>query len=119
MNIGDRIREKRIQAGITQTQLAEYIGTIKQTVYKYEHSIITNIPQDKINLIAHKLNTSSAYLMGYTDYDISNDIIQISYAIANNKQLKDLFSLAQDSASEDLKIVYDILSALKQRKQSN
>ena len=54
---------------MTQESLANKIGTTKQTIYKYENDIITNIPSDKIELIAKTLGTSPSYLMGW----ITND----------------------------------------------
>ena len=44
MNIGDRIKNKRLNLDINQNDLAEKIGVSKQTLYKYENSIVTNIP---------------------------------------------------------------------------
>lgn len=65
--LGKRIRTLREKAGLTQTELANAIGTSKQNIYKYEQGIITNIPLDRIETIASVLNTSPAYLMGWDD----------------------------------------------------
>ncbi len=47
MTIGDRIKKQRELLGISQVELAEKIKVKKQTQYKYENTIITNIPIDK------------------------------------------------------------------------
>ncbi|MCJ7855088.1 helix-turn-helix domain-containing protein [Lachnospiraceae bacterium NSJ-143] len=65
MDIGKRIKSKREELGITQTELALKINSSKQTVYKYENGIVSNIPFDKIELIAQALNTTPACLMGW------------------------------------------------------
>ena len=65
MNIGERIRRRRDELGISQTELAEKIGESKQTIYKYESGVITNIPISKLELIAKALNSSPAALMGW------------------------------------------------------
>lgn len=65
MDKGDRIKELRESKHITQTELAEMIGTTKQNIYKYENGIITNIPSDKIELLAEKFDVSPAYIMGW------------------------------------------------------
>ena len=65
MTIGARIKELRQNEKIFQVDLANKIGVSKQTLYKYENDIITNIPSDKIELIANELNTTPAYLMGW------------------------------------------------------
>ena len=41
-------------------------------MYKYENNIITNIPSDKIELIADYLSISPAYIMGWTDSDLTH-----------------------------------------------
>ena len=63
--VGQRIREYRQKAGKSQVELAKAIGVSKQTLYKYENDIITNIPSDKIELTAKALDVSPAALMGY------------------------------------------------------
>ena len=67
MSIGKRIKEIRISKNITQDELALKIGTTKQTIYKYENEIVTNIPSQKIELISNALNTTPGYLMGWSD----------------------------------------------------
>lgn len=67
MTIGEKIKFLRKNNGLTQEELAEYAGTKKQTIHKYETGIIENIPASKIKLIAEKLDTTPAYLMGWTD----------------------------------------------------
>jgi repressor LexA len=64
---GARIKELRESKQISQTELADMIGTTKQNVYKYENNIITNIPSDKIELMAEKFDVSPAYIMGWTN----------------------------------------------------
>ena len=73
MTIGDRIRTSRLQAGLTQEDLAKASGTSKQTIYKYEMNIVTNIPSDRIESIAQLLNVSPAYLMGWENLKNKND----------------------------------------------
>lgn len=65
MKKGERIRARREQMGISQTELSELIGESKQTVYKYENGIISNIPSDKVELIATVLRVSPSWIMGW------------------------------------------------------
>lgn len=67
MTKGERIRHKRESLRISQTDLAKNVGISKQTLYKYENDIITNIPSDVIELLAARLNCSPAYIMGWND----------------------------------------------------
>lgn len=66
MTIGDRIKELRKSLQLTQDELARRIDTTKQTIYKYENNIVTNIPMDKIEQLASILNTTPGILIGWS-----------------------------------------------------
>jgi repressor LexA len=74
MTVGERIKKKRERLNISQVDLARKIDCTKQTLYKYENSIITNIPSDKIEKIARALFTTPAYLMGWEESSPANKL---------------------------------------------
>lgn len=65
MNKAERIRQARLNANLTLEELAEKCQTTKQTIYKYEQGIVTNIPTDRIEQIASATGCSPEYLMGW------------------------------------------------------
>ena len=66
--IGNRIKDLRCnKLGMSQVSFADALGVSKQTLYKYENNIITNIPSDKIEEIARICGVSPAYLMGWSE----------------------------------------------------
>lgn len=65
MTIGERIKKIRDTLNMNQVDFASLIDVSKQTLYKYENDIITNIPSDKIERIAEVSKTSPAYVMGW------------------------------------------------------
>ena len=69
MTVGERIKELRTQLGLSQVEFAEKINVSKQTLYKYENNIITNIPSDKIEAAAKVGHVSPSYLMGGDEND--------------------------------------------------
>lgn len=71
MTVGDRIRNERERIGMTQEALGKLCRVKKQTIYKYEANLITNIPTDKLQIIASALSVSPGYLMGWEDGRIS------------------------------------------------
>lgn len=85
MTIGERIKELRNSLGYSQVDFADKIDVSKQTLYKYENNIITNIPSDKIEAIAHICKVSPAYIMGWVTEKEDNGIdavpIESSYTI--------------------------------------
>lgn len=73
MTLGDRIKMLRISSEISQVELADRLNVSKQTLYKYENNIVTNIPSDKIEAAAKIFNVSPSYLMGWElDIDSSS-----------------------------------------------
>lgn len=67
MTVGERIRKARENAGMTLDELAVMCGTIRQTMYKYEHGVVTNIPLDRLQKIADALGVSSAWIAGWAE----------------------------------------------------
>lgn len=67
MTVGERIKKIRQENAVSQTTLANACKISKQTLYKYENNIITNIPSDKIVLIAKYLSVTPALLMGWEE----------------------------------------------------
>ena len=64
MSIAQRIKENREARNMSQSVLAELIGTTKQTIYKYENEIVTNIPLDKLEKIASAFDMRVVDLLG-------------------------------------------------------
>ena len=69
MTKGERIKALREAAGMSQTKMASRINVSKQTLYKYENDIVTNIPSDKIEAIAEVTGTTPAFIMGWQGAD--------------------------------------------------
>ena len=67
MDIGNRIKERREQLGITAETLGKRIGKAKTTIYRYESGFIESVPATVLDQIAKVLMTSPAYLMGWED----------------------------------------------------
>ena len=67
MTIGDRIKARRVQIGLTVDQVADRIGKNRATVYRYESNDIEKFPLDILPPLAEVLNTTPAYLMGWSD----------------------------------------------------
>lgn len=119
MSIGTRIRNKREELGISQTDLAYKVGVSKQTLYKYENDIITNIPSDVIERISFYLDCTPAYLMGWEeiphlhpDYIIGDTLIESN--IRNDKGLMEILPLYFGLPDEKKRYVCDLIKMLAQ-----
>ena len=65
MSVGQRIRAARERKQLTLEEVAKRCRTTKQTIFKYENEIVTNIPYDKLELLVAALDVSPAYLFGW------------------------------------------------------
>lgn len=74
MSIGMRIKSSREQRNMTLDEVAKRCNTTKQTIYKYENEIVTNIPYDKIVLLSKALDVSPSYLFGWEEKVSPNDL---------------------------------------------
>lgn len=66
-DMGKKIREIRMQKGMTLEQLGEKVGVGKSTIRKWETGMIENMKRDKIAKIAMALDVDPGYLMGWED----------------------------------------------------
>lgn len=67
MNIGDRMKKRRKELGISADDVAEYIGVDRTTYYRYERGAISKVSADVLQKIAGFLRTTPTWLMGMED----------------------------------------------------
>ncbi len=63
----ERIHERRIERGITLSQIADRLGVTEATAQRYERGNIKNIPYEHMCTYGEMLHCSPAYLMGWED----------------------------------------------------
>ncbi len=106
MTKGEKIRSAREAAGMTQEELGRACGTTKQTIYKYENDIVSNIPLDRLEAIAGAVGVSAAYIMGWSSGRDADSILKnaametVLAADFSSKPLhkqKDLLSLSDEA----------------------
>jgi transcriptional regulator with XRE-family HTH domain len=75
MTVGQRIKNRRRDLGISADELAARIGKNRSTVYRYENGDIDTLPLDVLSQMAEALETTPKYLMGWTldCYDYERD----------------------------------------------
>lgn len=78
MNIGQRIKERRLKLGLSADDIAAKIGKNRATVYRYESNEIEDLPTRVLEPLAKALLTTPAYLMGWEDDEQAQDTISES-----------------------------------------
>lgn len=123
MSLGEKIKTAREAAGITQEELGRLCGTTKQTIYKYEMGIITNIPFDRLEKIADVVGVPAAQLLGWKEAetsDLVNDDPELTTyldSLRTRPEIRMLFSVAKDATKADVEKAVAIIEALRKTEE--
>lgn len=78
MNIGDIMRTRRQELGLTLEEVGDYVGVGKSTVRKWENGDIENMKRDKIALLSKILKLSPlTFITGEVEYGTPDNIIPL------------------------------------------
>lgn len=64
MTMGERIKQLRLAAGLSQEELGTKVGVQKAAIHKYENGLVVNLKRAMIDKLAKALYTTPAYLLG-------------------------------------------------------
>ena len=67
MNVGERIKNRRKELGMTVDDLAKKVGKSRATIYRYENGSIEKLPTDVLVPFAEALDLDPDYLMGWSE----------------------------------------------------
>jgi len=109
MSLGDAIRTARENANLTQGELGKLCGITKQTIYKYESGVITNIPLDRLEKIAAVLNVSPSILLGWDEWNE----LDSKKCLADNfsEARREMFALIDSLSDEQVSTLLQIANA--------
>lgn len=77
MTVGERIKNRRKELGISVDDIALAIGKNRATVYRYEKDLIEKIPTSILIPLAKVLNTTPDYLLGHEE-DSQKEMIEMN-----------------------------------------
>ncbi len=110
MSIGQKIRERRTELGMSVEELAKHLGKNKATVYRYEKGEIENLPVNAIIPMCKALDTTPSKLMGWDEVEnmagseINVNGVHMAYASNNEthlRQIKNWYRLFGDMVLTD------------------
>lgn len=125
MRIGERIKQRRLELGYTADALAKMLNKNRATIYRYENGDIENMPIDVLEPLAKALNTTPAYLMGWTDFQQSiepkttegyyddPEAAEFAEYLRTRPGARMLFSAAKDISKEDMEKAVEYIELLK------
>lgn len=82
VTIGERIKLRRQELGMSADDLAARLGKNRATIYRYESDEIENLPINVLEPLAEILNVSPAYLMGWKNEKRESNPIPLIGTIA-------------------------------------
>lgn len=115
MSVGNRIKQRRIEMGLSIEELGKRLGKNRSTVYRYETGYIENLPLDVIPPIAEALGTTPAYLMGWGAEDESKNEQSAQSELSARK--KEFIAKVEGMSDEQLERLEQILSLVENTKQ--
>ena len=136
MTTGERIKQARTRAGMTQKELAEKIGVKFSAIHKYESGMVVNLKRETIAALASALDVSPAWLMCMDDETINAPLYQLAEKkvqeehvlelvngdpeltdllerVRDDPHMRMLFSVTKDATAEDLEKAIKIIQTLK------
>lgn len=119
MTTADRIKNRRLELGLTQLEVAKRLGlTTKAAVSKVEGQG-DNVTLKSVEKFAKALDCSPLYLMGWLDdeetYYANDETAQLAQWLYEHEEMRLLFDAAKDVNPDDLKAVHTLLLSLKQK----
>lgn len=128
MTVGQRIKNKRLQLGISVDELAAKLGKNRATVYRYEKDDIKDLPITVLEPLANALETTPADLLGwednngsnvtedsYSNYYLDPETAKVAQELHDDPDLRILFDAARDAKPETLRTAAEMIRVLKKQ----
>lgn len=81
MSVGNRIRQRRLELGLSGEEVGKMLGVNKTTVYRYEKGEIDKMPIEVVEKLSVALRTTPDVIMGWnTDASTPTNLIPINRA---------------------------------------
>lgn len=117
MTIGERVKQRRLQLGMSADDLAKKINKNRATVYRYESEYIEKLPTTILIPLAEALHTTPAYLMGWEEapeYKKEDAVSDILAKVYSNEKIQKATSLLCELNDKQLDLVIAMISNFKQ-----
>jgi transcriptional regulator with XRE-family HTH domain len=112
MTVGERIRQKRIELGLTQEELAKKAGyKSRSSINKIECS--RDLPLSKVKKVAALLECSPSYIMGWQDDSSIIETANKDLALSNmSERIKDYALILNDMPSDQQEHIISLIDML-------
>jgi transcriptional regulator with XRE-family HTH domain len=114
MTFGQKLKTLRLNAGLTQAQLASKLSLSKANISKYESDTIQ--PNfETLGVISSLFGVSVDYLLGKEEKPVNegDELNVYLEELKNRPEMRMLFSLAKGATKEDVERAVAIIEALR------
>lgn len=113
MTLGEKIRNRRVELGLTMDDLGKAIGVQRSAINKDEKGIITDLKRSTIDALAKALDVSVFYLLDDDPEDPDQARLE---ALHQNPRLGLLFDRSRKMSHEDVEFMLQMADRiLKER----
>ena len=112
MNVGDRIKKRRLELGLTQEELAKKAGyKSRSSINKIELS--RDLPLPKVQEVARILDCSPSYLLGWEDESSVIESARTDVMLSNmDDRLKAYALKLSELSKEDQELIMNMIDKL-------
>lgn len=114
VTIGGRIKQRRLELGLSVDELATILNKNIATIYRYENEGIEELPTTVVESLAKVLNTTPAYLMGWEE-NLTKDNATLTVDLWSNTSLLNEVKKLNVLSEENKKTVFDMIDFLYQK----
>ena len=113
MTIADRIRNRRLELGLSVDDLAKRLNKNRATVYRYESNYIKSYTPDVMEALAKALETTPAYFYGYEPSDRTREInLQMFNSLEPDPQIRIVSGVMENMSDEQKEQIVAIVRAV-------
>lgn len=113
IEIINRIKNRRIELGLSYQDLADKTGMSKSTLQRYETGAIRSIPLDKLEDLANALEMDPAFLMGFPsaeeNYYLDPGAAEMAQELYARPEIRVLFDASRNATAEDVQMAAELL----------
>lgn len=111
MTIGQRIKNRRLELGLSVDEVAKRLGKNRATVYRYENDDIKELPITVLEPLAKVLDTTPADLIGWDGTNTLSDAQPLEdLDIRIDPDIRRIQRARKNMPESDRKFMMDILT---------
>jgi len=107
-----RIKDRRVELGLSYQDIADATGLSKSTIQRYETGSIRKVPINQIKELARALHTTPSYLMGWDDnpgYYTDIETAMLAQELKDNPEFRVLFDSTKDMDPQSVKEIIEFI----------